>query len=229
MASIRTYLQSTIMSKVIMALSGLAVIGFLLAHLAGNLLVFGGPEAINKYGQGLRDLGGLLWVLRGGIVVAFIAHIFTSIQLKQRNASARKVSYANTQPVNSTFASRTMLISGLSILIYLLFHLSHFTWGMVNPKSFNGSYILQDGRIVHDVYAMVVADFQNPIISIVYIVAVTLVMFHTTHAFSSAFQTLGINHPSYNGLIKKAGLGIAILFWIGYVSIPVAILGQFVK
>lgn len=212
-----------------MALSGLAVIGFLLAHLAGNLLVFGGAEAINKYGQGLRDLGPLLWLLRGGIVVAFVAHIMTSIKLKQRNASARKVDYSNKQPVESTIASRTMLITGLSILLYLLFHLAHFTWGAVAPKTFAGSFILQDGRIVHDVYAMVVADFQNPIISIIYILAVTLVMFHTTHAFASAFQTLGLNHPTYNRLINKAGLGVAILLWIGYVSIPVAILAQVVK
>ena len=116
MSTFRQQLSSTIFTKFIVAISGLALVLFLIAHLAGNLLIYGGPASFNTYAQGLKDLGVLLWIMRGGILFAFLLHIFLSIKLKNLNSSARPQGYSAKASVTSTIYSRSMLFSGLSIL-----------------------------------------------------------------------------------------------------------------
>ncbi len=223
------FLRSTILSKIVMAVSGAAIVGFLIAHLSGNLLIFGGPEKINAYGQGLRDLGPLLWALRIGILVFFVLHIITSIYLADKNRSARPVSYEKKKSIQSTIASRTMFFSGLTILTFVTYHLLHYTFGIVQPEFFHGEYILHDGRTTHDVYSMMIHGFQNPFIFITYLLAMTFVCMHLSHAIASAFQTLGINNTKYNSKIKMAGMGFAALIWIGYMSIPAGVMAGVLK
>lgn len=217
-------LKSTIISKVIVALTGLAIVMFVIVHLAGNLLIFAGPDALNKYAIGLRDLGALLWVARIGLIVCFVLHIMGTIRLSALNAKARPQGYSMKKAVSSTLYSRTMLLSGLSILAYLLFHLMHFTWGKISPEQFNQHYPLPDGRIVHDVYSMTVAGFQQWYIAVAYMLAVTFVLLHLMHAIQSAFQTIGFNHPKYSSMVKSGSQGLTAILWLGYMSIPVAIM-----
>ncbi len=212
-----------------MAVSGAAIVGFLIAHLTGNLLVFAGPEKINAYGQGLRDLGPLLWVLRIGILAFFVLHIITSINLADKNRSARLVSYTKKKSIQSTIASRTMFFSGLTILTFVIYHLLHYTFGIIQPEFYHGEYTLHDGRTVHDIYAMIYHGFSNPFIVLSYFIAMTFICLHLSHAISSAFQTLGFNHPKYNGKIKMAGMGLATILWVGYISIPVGVMAGVVK
>ncbi|MBS1537510.1 MAG: succinate dehydrogenase cytochrome b subunit [Bacteroidetes bacterium] len=223
------FLRSTILSKIVMAVSGAALVGFLIAHLTGNLLVFAGPEKINAYGQGLRDLGPLLWVLRIGLLVAVALHIISSIFLADKNRTARPVSYSKKKSIQSTIASRTMLFSGITILTFVAYHLLHYTYGIVQPEFYHGEYMLHDGRTVHDIYSMMIHGFTNPFITVSYVLAVTFVCMHLNHAIASAFQTLGFNHPKYNAKIKMFGVGLSAILWVGYLSIPAGIMAGVVK
>lgn len=223
------FLRSTILSKIVMAVSGAALVGFLIAHLTGNLLVFAGPEKINAYGQGLRDLGPLLWVLRIGLLVAVALHIISSIFLADKNRSARPISYSQKKSIQSTIASRTMLFSGITILTFVAYHLLHYTYGIVQPEFYHGEYMLHDGRTVHDIYSMMIHGFTNPFITVSYVLAVTFVCMHLNHAVASAFQTLGFNHPKYNAKIKMFGVGLSAILWVGYLSIPAGIMAGVVK
>ncbi len=224
MGLLQRLFRSSVLTKIAMAVSGLGIIGFLIAHVAGNLLIFAGAEKINAYGQGLRDLGPLLWALRGGIIVMFGVHIWSAIVLADRNRSARPQSYKVKKPIKSTLFSRTMMISGLTVLAFVSFHLLHYTFGLVQPEYFNASYKLHDGRTVHDVYTMIIYGFQNPFYTVVYIICMNLVGWHLSHAVTSMLQTLGLNNPRYNGVFKKAGPAFAVVIVVAYLSIPLSVM-----
>jgi succinate dehydrogenase / fumarate reductase cytochrome b subunit len=213
-----------------MAVTGLLIIGFLIAHLTGNLLIFAGPEKLNAYGQGLRDLGPLLWVARIGLIVMLGLHVWSSIELASRNRQARPVQYMQKRPLRSKLTSRTMLLSGLTILFFVTYHLLHYTLGIVQPATFYAdSYKLADGRIVHDVYSMVIAGFKNPFITLSYIFAMVFVSAHLNHAVQSAFQTLGVSNTKYSSVISKIGPALAAILLIGYLSIPLSVLSGVIK
>lgn len=214
--------------KVLVALTGLAMVGFVVAHLTGNLLIFAGPESLNKYAQSLRDLGALLWIARIGLIASVAGHIALTLKLTARNNAARPERYVAQKPVNSTIYSRTMTYTGLGILGFVVFHLLHYTFGKIQPAEYNNVWILNDGRTVHDVYSMVVAGFSNPIYTGVYIVCVTFVLMHLSHAIASSIQTLGFNHPRYYSQLKNASNGLSLILWIGYVSIPLAVLLKYI-
>ena len=216
--------RSSVMVKIVMAVTGLGILGFLLAHLAGNLLIFGGAEKINAYGQGLRDLGPLLWALRGGMLVCFGAHIWSAIVLADRNRTARPVGYKEKKSLKSTLYSRTMMMSGLTVLAFVSFHLLHYTFGLIQPEHFGADYRLHNGRITHDVYSMVLYGFQNPFYTIIYILCMILVGWHLSHAVSSMFQTFGLNNPKYSGFLGKLGPAVALIIVLAYLSIPTAVM-----
>ncbi len=215
--------HSSILLKVLMAVSGLGIIGFLIAHVSGNLLMFSGPEKINAYAQGLRDLGPLLWVARIGVLACLIAHVWSAIMLGKRNRMARPIGYKMKKPLKSTIFSRTMMLSGLTIFLFAVFHLMHYTFGKVQPEYFNGEYTLHGGRIVHDVYSMVVYGFQNPIYTVTYIFCMTLLGFHLSHAVTSVFQTFGLNNIKYAKFLKLVGPIFATIIVIAYLSIPISV------
>lgn len=221
--------QSTVMQKAVVAISGLLFVLFLIGHLGGNLLLYTGPMAFNKYAQGLKDLGPLLWILRIVMVMSLVLHVTFTIRLRQRNAEARPVEYAKKTPVASTLYSRSMMYTGLTILAFVIFHLAHFTWGKVQPEHYTGTWMLPDGRTTHDVYKMTVAGFNEAWISVVYILCVSMVMMHLQHAIQSAVQTLGFRHPRYTPMVLKAGAAIATVLWLGFVSIPISVMSGIVQ
>ena len=213
-------LTSSIGGKVIMALSGVGLVLFLLVHMAGNLQMFLGPEAMNNYGVALRKLGPLLWVIRLGLLGIFVAHAIYAIRLKLQNRAARPVAYVAKKTVKATLASRTMVLSGLIVLAFAVYHLLHFTFGVTDPRHFQ----LTDSQGRHDIYNMVVHGFQNVFVSGFYILAMVLLFSHLSHGASSFFQSLGWNHPRYNSFIKKFGPVVAWLICLGFVAVPLAVL-----
>lgn len=212
-------LKSSLGKKYIMALSGLALLGFALAHLLGNLQMYIGAEAVNSYAQKLHDLGPLLWVARIGLLVFFAAHVITAIQLKKGNKTARPVGYKNLATVQASTASRLMIVSGLLILFYIIYHLLHFTFHVFDPSY--DTLIDPQGR--KDVYAMVVHGFSNPLISFTYIVSMIFLGLHLYHGSASVFQSLGVSCAKVRKNLEKAGAAVAIIISLGYISIPLGV------
>jgi succinate dehydrogenase / fumarate reductase cytochrome b subunit len=221
-------LGSSIGAKAVMAVTGLALVGFVLAHMLGNLLVFAGQSAFNDYAATLQSLGGLLWVARIGLLAAVALHIGSALRLNQLNASARPVAYRMITPSVSSYATRTMKYSGYIVFAFIVYHLLHFTLGVTDPEAYALSETVE-GVKRHDVYGMVIAGFKNPVVSISYIIAMVLLSMHLSHGVSSLFQSLGVNHPKYNGMIEKVGPSVGALVAIGFISIPAAVLAGLVS
>ncbi|MDD9951251.1 MAG: succinate dehydrogenase cytochrome b subunit [Zetaproteobacteria bacterium] len=210
-------LGSSVGCKLIMALTGLMLVGFIVAHLAGNLLVFAGPAALNAYAKGLHDLGGLLWVARGGLLVGFLLHIFTGKRLIQLESAAKPVKYKVAARVKASFASRYMALSGVTVLVFFFYHLAHFTFRYTHAQEFAhlGAF---------DVYAMMILSFRSPILSLFYCASIFFLTLHLNHGLQSLLQTLGFNHPKYDVLNQKILPALGILLGLGFISIPVAVL-----
>lgn len=220
MSALVRFLQSTILSKVVMAGTGLVLVLFLLGHMIGNLQMHIGQESMNTYAQTLQNLGAALWVIRLALIIFLILHVITSIRLKALNLSARPEAYAFKNTVKATLASRTMIWTGVMIFLFLVYHLLHFTIQVTNPY-YAG---LTDALGRHDVYSMVVLGYQNVIISLVYLAAMLLLGFHLYHAIASMFQTLGINHQKYNPFIHGLSITVSLVIVIGFISVPVGVL-----
>lgn len=227
------YLKSSVGAKHVMAITGLLLVGFVLAHMIGNLQIFLGlknPElgqnALNTYAANLKALGPLLWVARGGLVVIASIHIYSALRLVAMNKAARPVKYKMVKPEASTFSSRVMAMSGLIVLAFLVYHLMHFTLG-VGPGA--GNLALHDSLGRHDVYTMTVLGFQKTPVAIAYIVAMLLLCMHLKHGMTSMFQSLGLNHRKYNGLFNLSGPGIAAVVLVGNCSMPIAVLAGWIK
>jgi succinate dehydrogenase / fumarate reductase cytochrome b subunit len=219
-------LGSTVGNKYLIALTAWALTGFVLVHMSGNLLIFKGRDALNSYALFLKDRGALLWVARGGLLAVFVLHIWLTVRLKLRNRAARPVPYAYEQTIQASWASRHMLLAGLVILAFVVFHLMHYTFGLVAATSPSGVNFLRlhDPAQRHDVYAMTIYGFRNVGVSIAYIIAQLFLGLHLSHGISSTFQSLGIAHPRYWPTIRKIGLALAAVIVIGNVSMPLAVL-----
>ena len=213
-------LNSSIGGKLVVALTGLGLVGFVIAHLSGNLLIFAGREALAEYAEGLRKFPALLWALRIGLIVMAIAHIAFTIKLNLANKAARPVAYVKKNYRRASFQSRTMVLTGLTLLAYIIYHLLHFTWRTTNAEiAALGPY---------EVYDMLIIGFSNPAISAFYIIATVLLGMHLSHGISSVFQTLGINNPKYNKLFRSLGPALGVILALGFISIPVAVMTGFV-
>lgn len=205
-----------------MALSGLAIIGFVLVHLLGTLKIFLGPEATNEYGEALRNLAEhfvprthLLWIFRIGLIAAFAVHIHAAFSLDQRNRRAIGTARpSQKEHVAATYASRTMLWSGIIVGLFIVFHLSDLTWGTINPDFERGN-----------AYNNQIASFGNPFISAVYLLGVAALTMHLFHGLWSLTQSLGVSTTLLDEAAKRRlAATIAILIGIGYASIPLAVL-----
>ena len=206
-------------------MTGLVLFGFVVGHLIGNLQIFLGPEPLNRYGAFLQGLGELLWIIRIGLLVMFVVHIVATVQLRIANRAARPIPYAVTKRVRATFTARWMLLSGLTVLCFVAFHLMHFTVQNVD-RSF---LTLHDAQGRHDVYRMMILGFTNKAASAFYIVGVGLLAMHLNHGFQSLFQTLGLNSAKLFPVWTKSGQALSWLIFLGYISIPVAVLAGVVK
>ncbi len=213
-----------------MALTGFGMVGFVIAHLIGNLQIFLGPEAINRYGSFLQSLGELLWVARISLLVMILLHIWAAIKLTAENRAARPIGYAKWNPTSASYASRTMMMSGLIIFFFIIYHLLHFTV-QVEPVNLTGQNFaeLHDGKGRHDVYRMMIVGFSNLWVSLFYIVAIGLLSLHLSHGIRAMFQSLGWKKKSYADLLNGAATAIAIFIFVGYISIPIAVLLGFGK
>lgn len=212
-------------------MTGLVLFGFVIAHLVGNLQIFlGSSEPINRYGAFLQGLGELLWVVRLGLLAVLVLHVVFTIQLRAENRAARGVPYTVTQRRASSPAARWMLLSGLMVLCFVIYHLLHFTVQVpaVNMVGQNFQK-LHDAQGRHDVYRMMILGFSNPVASAFYIVGVGLLALHLNHGIMSMFQTLGLNSGKVRPLWEKGGPTVAWLIFLGYASIPVAVLTDLVK
>lgn len=215
-----TFWQSTNGKKVVMAVTGAMMFCFVVGHMLGNLQMFEAPEHINAYGHFLHNLGELLWIERGIMLLAIALHITATVQLALRTRAARPVGYSRRQAINSSYASRTMYWSGPIVLAFIIFHLLQFTAGYVHPQA---------TFVEGDVYHNVVSGFQVWWVSAWYIFAVGLLCLHLSHGIWSMFQSVGIAHKRHTALLKFAAKAIAILIWLGYSSIPVSVFLGFVK
>ena len=213
MSWFKQYANSSIGSKSVVALTGLAMVGFIVAHLSGNLLIFAGPQAINAYSEWLHSKGSLLWVARLGLLAMVGLHIYFTIKLNLHNKNARPVQYAKKTYTKAKTTSRSMVLSGLVLLSYILYHLAHFTFRVTNPEFAQS-----------DVYTMLVSSFRSPFVALSYVVGMLLLGAHLSHGISSLFQTLGLNHSKYNSLIRVIGPALGALLSIGFISIPVSVL-----
>lgn len=222
--------SSSVGKKWIVALTGLAMIGFLIGHLAGNLLIFLGPEHTNAYAHFLKSNMELLWGARIGLIVMLVLHVYTSIKLSLENNAARPVQYANPTPYQASLASRYMALTGITIFVFIVYHLLHFTL-LVEPVNFTGTSFaeLHDAEHRHDVYTMIIKGFSQPIVAGFYILAMLLVSTHISHAATAVFQSVGIRTVINKPLFDKISLGLAILFFAGFSSIPISVLLGIVK
>ncbi|MFN3603913.1 MAG: succinate dehydrogenase cytochrome b subunit [Leptonema sp. (in: bacteria)] len=213
---------SSVGRKFLVALTGSLLIIFIIAHMVGNWNMFLGQDAMNSYAEKLQNLGGLLWIVRIGLLVVFVIHVFLTIQLNIENKMARSIPYKKKDYIKASLASRTMALSGILILAFVLYHLLHYTLGVVQPETFKANLTDSSGR--PDVYRMVIYGFQNPLISLSYIVAMVFLSMHLDHAVQSVFQTFGLTTKRIFPTLIKISHGFAILIFIGYSLIPVSIL-----
>jgi succinate dehydrogenase / fumarate reductase, cytochrome b subunit len=215
-----TFWQSTNGKKVVMAVTGCMMFLFVIGHMLGNLQMFESPARINAYSRFLHNLGEVLWLERGVMLLAIALHIIVTVQLALRSQAARPIGYSRKQAINSSYASRTMYWSGPIVLAFIIFHLLQFTAGYIHPQS---------QFIEGDVYHNVVAGFQVWWVSLWYIFAVSLLGVHLSHGIWSMFQSVGLAHPRHTPLLKNAARAIAIVIVLGYISIPISVLLGFVK
>lgn len=217
------WLFSSIGKKFVVAATGICLVLFAVGHLAGNMTIFFGPDVINAYAMHLRDLGPFLWVIRLGLLTIVGLHIYFTMLLWSENQAARPQKYAVSATIKTTVFARTMRLSGLFILAFVVFHLAHFTLLIVDP-GFANLHTTVNGHEVHDVYRMVVLGFSNPIVVIFYVIALFLLAFHLSHGISSLFQTLGVSNKRLRPVYELISRVVAWALFIGYSSIPLSIL-----
>jgi succinate dehydrogenase / fumarate reductase cytochrome b subunit len=221
----RPYFWTSTGKKFLMAVSGLALVGFIVGHLVGNLQMFLGQEAVNRYAAFLKSTGELLWVARLGLIAMVVTHIVTAIALTIENAAARPVEYAVKSYKEATYASRTMKVSGIIVLAFLGYHLAHFTLLVTHPEYHH----LLDAQGRHDVYSMVVMGFQNPWISGFYILGTFLLGMHLSHGIYSLFQSLGFQTIALRNRIRPAAIAAGWLLFLGFASIPLGVLAGIIR
>lgn len=220
-------IKSSIGSKMLMAVTGLGIWVWFLTHLAGNLMIYGGPELVNGYAAKLHATPALLWIARLALFVLFPLHIGAAIRTSMHAKAARPQGYAYANNTPANLGSKTMLITGLMVAAFIAYHLAHFTWHWTNPDDIRTVQI--DGITGIDVYRMVVLGFSRPLIAILYIVAQLLLAQHLVHGLYSMFQHLGLWGPSWTPAVKRGayllGYGVAAAF----ISIPLSVMFGLVK
>jgi succinate dehydrogenase / fumarate reductase cytochrome b subunit len=212
--------NSSVGRKMLVALTGQIMVLFIVIHVLGNTTVYFG--GLNAYAEKLHSLPLLVWLTRVIMSVVLAVHLFFSIQVTLENWQSKPGSYAVTKNLRSTFASRNMIWTGAVIGTFLVFHLLHFTFQIINPAFAAGANMDALGR--PDVTLMVISSFQHVVSSVIYIAAMVGLVLHLFHGIQSSFQTLGLNSESAMPFVTKAGSFAAIILFLGYLAIPVIIL-----
>ena len=220
------FFGSSIGKKIVMAATGIILVGFVIGHMAGNLQLYlpahDGVHPVDEYGRFLRTMlhGGGIWIARATLIAAAALHIWAAVGLTRMNQAARPVGYQKQQAQASTLASRTMRISGVVVLAFLIFHLLNLTTGQWHP-----GLAFEHGAVFQNVVTL----FQVPWVSGFYILAMLCLFGHLRHGIWSMLQTLGLSHPRFNGLRDGFALALALLVVGANISFPVAVLAGFVK
>jgi succinate dehydrogenase cytochrome b subunit len=215
-ARAETFLGSTVGKKMVMAVTGVILVGFVIGHMIGNLQVYLGPEALNRYGELLRELlhGSFIWIFRATLLAAVGLHIWAATALTLGRRAARPIGYRRRQQyVESTYASRTMRWSGPILLLFIIYHLLQLTTGQAHGEFVRG-----------DIYHNVITAFSVWWVSAFYIFSMIVLGLHLWHGVWSMLQTLGLSHPSYNRLRTAIAWIITLVVVLGNISIPVAVL-----
>jgi succinate dehydrogenase / fumarate reductase cytochrome b subunit len=220
-----TYVRSSIGAKQIMAVTGLGLLLFAILHMLGHMGMFVGRDAYNSYAHTLQSLGALKWIARGGLLAIFIVHVAMAIRLVTLNRAARPVRYAVYRPVASSAAGRTMAMTGVVILAFIVFHLLHFTFGQVQPDYFHTLDPLER----FDAYTMFIHGFQVVPIYVAYLVAIALLATHLAHGAVSWLQSLGLRHPKYDGAVRAVGPVLTVILFVGYMAPPTAVVLGIIK
>lgn len=216
------FYRSTIGKKVIMAATGLIGIAFVVVHMLGNLQAFEGWAKIDSYGAALHGpLNELLWIVRIVLIVAVVLHVLMAWQLTQRSRAARPAGYHDRRPQVSTLASRTMRWGGVLLLAFIIFHILHFTTEQVDPAGWRGRL---DSAGHRDVYGNIVASFHIWWVALFYIVAMIFLGLHLYHGAWSSVRTLGYAKPSPYPLHRRIALVVAVVVWLGFTLVPLAVL-----
>jgi succinate dehydrogenase cytochrome b subunit len=219
---------SMVGKKVVMAVTGAVLILFVIMHMAGNLKIFSGPEEINAYSRFLREVGWpelgygqLLWIVRCVLLVCVALHITAAVQLTLMNRAARPVGYESRKNVETSWGAVTMRWGGVLLAVFIVFHLFHFTGGMVG---------FEPGQFEHlAVYQNVVAGFSNVPIAIFYIIAMGALCLHLDHGIWSMLQTLGWSNQGNTRTLKMVSRIVALLIFAGFVSVPISVLAGWVR
>ena len=232
-SSLAAIWTSSIGKKIIVALTGIFLVLFLAGHLVGNLLVFAGPEMFNDYAYFLHHMihGMGIWLFRAVMIGMLAAHIAATVSLTLQNRAARQP-YECKAVIQASTASRTMIWSGLTILVFFIYHMLHFTARVGNQYDTLPRYKTTlpgvEGE-VHNAWLMVVDGFGVWYVSFFYVLAMTLLCLHLSHGFASIFQTLGLRPKKSESAIKHLSLAYSAVIWLGFISIPLAILFGIVK
>ncbi len=224
--------SSTLGKKFIMAATGFALLIFVIGHLIGNLQIFLDPVHINKYGHFLQTTPELLWGARIGLLICVALHIWAAVSLSIENKAARPVAYVgNPTPRATTYASRTMLMSGLIVLCFIVYHLLHYTVLVqsVNFTCIDFSALREKDTGHHDIHRMMVVGFGNIWVSLFYLLGMGFLCTHLGHGIGAMFSSIGWKSPAYEKAIDGLAKWAAILIFAGYASIPLAILLRIVK
>lgn len=209
---------SSIGQKAIMALTGVALTGFVLAHMLGNLTAFQSPEAIDAYGAALRKVPALLWAMRGGLLLAVVLHIWAYLALTRTSWAARPQGYNKTEYREASYASRTMRWTGPLLFVFIVFHLGDLTLGTFNPGFEEGA-----------VYRNLVASLRRGAVAALYLVAMGALALHLWHGVWSMFQTLGFSQPRHQSIARALATVFTLIVVLGFAVVPLAVMAGFLR
>jgi succinate dehydrogenase / fumarate reductase cytochrome b subunit len=208
------FFASTVGKKIVMAVSGLFMVGFVILHMAGNLQIFEGAEKLNTYSAFLHGPANeLLWVLRILLLVAVIAHIVSAYQLTVLDRAARPVPYAKRELQAATIGSRTMRVGGVLLAIFIVLHVLHFTTLTLQPAP------LVEGNV----YSNAIASFQIWWVTLLYVIAMVFLGLHLYHGTWSSVRTLGFERGRLDPFKRPVAITLAIIVWAGFTLVPVAV------
>ncbi|HLT39115.1 MAG TPA: succinate dehydrogenase cytochrome b subunit [Enhygromyxa sp.] len=225
-------LTSTISLKIVMMVTGLLGAGFVLGHMIGNLQVFLGRDAYNDYAEFMQGLGGLLWLARGGLLTILALHVVTAVALVKRNNMARPERYAKLEQRRTSLAGLYMAELGVVLLLFIIYHIAHFTVGQVGVEFGGVNYFelqqMTEAGSRRDLYSHFIVSFQQPSIAILYIVASIALAAHLAHGVTSAFKTAGIAIGRWKPPFEVLGPAFGVIIGLGNIAMPLAVWSGFI-
>ena len=220
MPSLLKALKSQVGRKILTGITGIGLIIFIIGHLLGNLTLFGDTQAFNEYTYALESLGVLLYIIEAGLAIFFLLHAYIGISIWWNRRKARPEGYKKYQtkggPSHNSWASRSMIFTGIVLLVFLVIHIDTFKFG-------DTAMIVNDGTEMRNLKALVVETFQNPLYAFGYTLVMILLGFHLKHGGWSAFTSLTMKHKRYSAMIYTAGVICAVLMAVGFLFIPLYI------